>query len=262
VTQNAYVHGGTDAREVARLEKQAAFISPQTFPTLGLRDGHRVLDLATGVGAMASRLRAQFPGIHLVGIDLSRTQLAAARANHPELTVLRGDATRLPFADETFDRVHCSWLLEHVPDPVAVLRDVRRVLKRDGSAHFIEVQNTSFGMEPKSESVFEALRLLNAAQVKGGGDPDVGRRLEGLFSAAGFARVQVDRPLLRGADENAAFRQQFIDEFSEIFEGLDESLGAQHVALLTRAAADLRALPAVKGALWYTPAIATGWGDR
>lgn len=259
MTQPSYVHGSTDAREVARLEKQAGFIAPATFPSLALKPGDRVLDLATGVGAMATRLLKQFPGIHLVGVDLSRTQLAAARQHHPEVTVLRGDGTRLPFADETFDRVHCSWMLEHVPDPVAVLREVRRVLKRDGFCQFVEVDNSSFGMEPRSDAVFEVLRMLNAAQFRGGGDPEIGGRLHRIFGRVGFRRFELHRPLLRGAEENRDFRQQFIDEFSEIFEGLDESLGASWVPRIQQAAADLRALPSVKGALWYTPVIATGW---
>ncbi|MFT3714253.1 MAG: methyltransferase domain-containing protein [Archangium sp.] len=244
---------------MARLEKQASFISQTTFPLLDFAPGHRVLDLATGVAAMATRLLKRFPGISLVGVDLSRTQLGAARSHHPEVTVLRGDATRLPFADETFDRVHCSWLLEHVPDPVAVLRDVRRVLKPGGSCHFIEVDNSSFGMTPHSAAVTEVLGMLNDAQLRGGGDPFIGKRAETLFREAGFERAKFERPLLRGAEENASFRQQFIDEFSEIFEGLDESLGAEKVPLIARAAAELRALPSVKGSLWYTPAIVTAW---
>lgn len=259
MTEPSYVHGSTDAREVARLEKQAAFIAPQTFPTLGLKSGERVLDLATGVGAMAARLLRQFPGIELVGVDLSRTQLAAARAHHPEVTVLRADATRLPFPDAAFDRVHCSWLLEHVPDPVAVLREVRRVLKRGAFCQFVEVDNSSFGMSPGSDAVREVLEQLNAAQLRGGGDPFIGKRLEALFGEAGFTRAKFDRPLMRGAEENAAFRQQFIDEFSEIFEGLDESLGASWAPRIAQAAAALRALPSLQGALWYTPVIATRW---
>lgn len=259
MTEHSYVHGDTDAREIARLEKQAEFISQTTFPLLDLRAGHRVLDLATGVGAMATRLLRRFPGIELTGVDLSRNQLAAARAHHPEVNVLRGDATRLPFADQTFDRVHCSWLLEHVPDPVAVLRDVRRVLKPGGSCHFVEVQNSTFGMEPRSEVVFELLAMLNDAQRRGGGDPDVGLQLETLFARAGFERVAVTRARMHGGEENPRFRQEFIDEFAEIFEGLDESLGAEKAPLITRASTELRALPSRQGSLWYTPAIATGW---
>ncbi|MFO0599478.1 MAG: methyltransferase domain-containing protein [Myxococcaceae bacterium] len=254
-----YVHGSTDDFEVARLEKQAEFICPLTFSRLDLKPGHRVLDLATGTGAMATRLLRDFPGVHLAGVDLSPTQLAAARKNHPEVHVARADATRLPFADHTFDRVHCSWLLEHVRDPLPILREVRRVLRPEGFCVFIEVENDTFSMSPPSQSVSRVLAMLNAAQRDGGGDPNVGRHVARFFQEAGFPRVQVDRPLLRGADENAAYRQQFIDEFSEIFEGLDESLGAAHAADIAQAVADLRSLPARHGSLQYTPAIVRAW---
>src|SRR3990167_7992730 len=76
---SSYVHGGTTTREIARLEKQADFTASFTFSTLDLHPGQRVLDLATGVGAMGARLLRHCPGLHLVGVDLSAAQLAAAR---------------------------------------------------------------------------------------------------------------------------------------------------------------------------------------
>lgn len=254
-----YVHGSTDAREIARLEKQADFCSPLTFPSLGLRSGDRVLDLATGVGAMATRLKTQFPGIHLVGVDLSASQLRACRTNHPDLSVLRGDATRLPFADATFDRVHCSWLLEHVPDPAAVLREVHRVLKPGAFCQFIEVQNSTFGITPTSAAVDEVMGLLNAAQRAAGGDPDIGLRLEGLFGAVGFSRVSFSRPAMVGNARDPKYFGQFVDEFSDILEGLDESLGAERLALIREAVEHLRSLPSRSGEIRYTPVIAFGW---
>ena len=254
-----YVHGSTDAREIARLDKQAAFVAPMTFPTLALKPGDRVLDLATGVGAMATRLAQQFPGIHLVGVDLSAPQLRACRVNHPELIVLRGDATRLPFADGTFDRVHCSWLLEHVPSPAAVLREVHRVLKPGAFCQFIEVQNSTFGITPPSAEVDEVMALLEAAQRAAGGDPDIGVRLEALFGAVGFSRVQFSRPPMRGSSAEQRYFAQFVDEFSDILEGLDESLGVERLALIRTAVAHLRSLPARNGEIRYTPVIAFGW---
>ena len=202
MTDIGYVHGGTDAREVARLEKQADFTSSFTFSTLELKAGQRVLDLATGVGAMGSRLLRACPGISLVGVDLSASQLAAARKNHPDLPVLRGNATRLPFADATFDRVHCSWLLEHVPTPVEVLKDVRRVLRPGGFCQFVEVDNATFQATPNCPAALEVLGRLNEAQQRGGGDPFVGRNLERELGAAGFARFEVKRnPLVGDARE-------------------------------------------------------------
>lgn len=252
---SGYVHGGTDEREVARLEKQAGFTASFTFATLALRPGHRVLDLATGVGAMAARLTQAFPGIDLVGVDLSQAQLTAARRNHPALPVTRGDGTRLPFADATFDRVHCSWLLEHVPSPAAVLKDVRRVLRPGGFCQFIEVDNATFGTTPACPAVTEVMRRLNEAQARGGGDPFVGQHLEREFAAAGFHRVEVERRPLVGDATDARFFKAFVDEFVEIFEGLDESLSVEALPLIEQAIAELRGLTELR----YTPVIARGW---
>ncbi len=260
MAQPGYVHGSTDAREVARLEKQADFTASFTFTSLDLKSGERVLDLATGVGAMASRLLRAFPGIELVGVDLSAAQLAAARTNHPALSVLRGDGTRLPFADATFERVHCSWLLEHVPSPVAVLREVRRVLKPGAFCQFVEVDNATLGTTPPCEAVFELMRRLNAAQLAAGGDPYIGERIHRVFGAAGFRRFEVDRHALRGSKANPAFFQALVDEFAEIFEGLDESLGAASATLIHDAVRELRALPNTPGAEFhYTPVIVRAW---
>lgn len=260
MAQTGYVHGSTDAREVARLEKQADFTASFTFSTLDVHDGLRVLDLATGVGAMGSRLQTRWPSAHVVGVDLSRTQLRAARKNHPSLPVLRADATRLPFADATFERVHCSWLLEHVPSPVAVLHEVRRVLKPGGLCQFVEVDNATFGTTPPCEAVFELMRRLNAAQLAAGGDPYIGERIHHAFAGAGFRRFELTRNPLRGSSVDPKFFQAFIDEFAEIFEGLDESLGAASAKLIDDAIAELRALPTQPNAqLRYTPVIARAW---
>ena len=260
MAQAGYVHGGTDAREVARLEKQADFTASFTFDSLDLKPGLRVLDLATGVGAMGSRLLRTCPGLALVGVDLAAAQLGAARKNHPQLAVIRADATRLPFPDGTFDRVHCSWLLEHVPSPVAVLKDVRRVLKAGGFCQFIEVDNATFGTTPECPAASEVLGRLNDAQQRGGGNPFVGRTLETAFTSAGFERLEVTRKQLVGDARDPRFLQAFVDEFAEIFEGLDESLGAEALPLISKAIAELRALPRLPdGALRYTPTIARAW---
>lgn len=235
-----YVHGATDAREIARLEKQAAWVSAFTFPRFDASPGHRVLDLACGVGAMGARLRAAFPHAHVVGVDLSAAQLRASRGNHPDLPVARADGTRLPFADGTFDRVHCSWLLEHVPAPAAVLREVRRVLTRGGVAQFIEVDNWSFSTRPLLDEVHALLKLLNAAQLRGGGDPAIGPRLHHHARAAGFRRFTLEPLPLHGSHADPVFLAGFVDEFAEIFEGLDESLGTAALPLIERATRQLR----------------------
>ncbi len=254
-----YIHGRTDSREVARLEKQAYFAAPFILSGFDASPGMRVLDLATGVGAMAGQLLQHYPGIVLVGLDLQRHQLEQAFAHHPGPSYLQATGSRMPFSDHTFDRVHCSWLLEHVPDPAPVLREVHRVLKPGGYCQFTEVDNATFLTEPAIPEVLEVMDALNRAQQKGGGDPFIGQRLEQLMKDAGFSEVDLRYGELFGDARSPALFDGFVAEFAEIFESLDEALGPQMGPKLARAAARLRELPSLPGArMYYRSTIGRG----
>ena len=160
-----YDHGDTDSREVARLEKQARYVAPHTLRYFDAPPGSQVLDLGTGVGAMAQQLLDRYPGIQLTAVDLRPQQLAQARKNHPGPTYVQADAKKLPFPDATFDRVHASWLLEHVPGPEGVLREVRRVLKPQGVCFFCEVDNATLRVSPPEPSVEAVFAAANRAQA-------------------------------------------------------------------------------------------------
>lgn len=254
-----YIHGSTDEREVARLEKQALFAWRFVRPHFHAAAGQRVLDLATGVGAMAGRILEDFPAIRLTGLDLRMSQLRSAAKNHPGASYVNGDGTRLPFGDGSFDRIHCSWLLEHVTQPVAILRECHRVLREGGSAHFIEVDNATFRTVPEHPDVRWAIDSLNRAQQDGGGDPFVGQKLDRYFREAGFSRVELHPAHVSGPGANPAGFREAVEEFAEIFESLDEALGPENTHRLHAAAAALRALPSQPGAqMHYSGVVAVG----
>jgi ubiquinone/menaquinone biosynthesis C-methylase UbiE len=210
---------------------------------------------------MAGQLLQRFPGIRLTGVDLSAAQLAQARRNHAQVPVVRSNAARLPFADGTFDRVHCSWLLEHLREPVPVLREVHRVLARGGHCHFAEVDNSTFRSVPESPEVVDAIAALNAGQQLAGGDPYIGPKLAGYLAQAGFARSSVRLAVQLGSSADPVFFQIFIDEFAEIFEGLTKTLPQMRLTL-EAAAQKLRGLVTTPGAsLHYTATVAKGFKD-
>lgn len=98
---------------------------------LSVRRGQRVLEVGCGAGNILDKI----DGASLFGVDLSTALLHKARARLGSRAELHeGFAESLPFPDASFDRVYCSEVLEHVVDPVAVLREMRRVLKSDGRA--------------------------------------------------------------------------------------------------------------------------------
>ena len=255
-----YIHGGTDLREVARLMKQAlVWVAPRMLGDFTAHPGMRVLDLGTGVGAMAAALGRRHPGIELWGLDLRPTQLVHAQTLHPVATYVQADATRMPFPDGSFDRVHASWVLEHIPDPGRVLREVRRILAPGGQCFFLEVDNTTLRLVPPSPEIDAALELLNRAQVAGGGDPFIGKKLEGLMQAAGFSAVQVRSLEIRGDAADRGTVRSSAEELAEIFESLDEALGPDEAPLLHAAARSARALAHLPGAEFcFRPVAALG----
>src|SRR3954468_1783668 len=117
----------------------------------GLRDGMKVLEVATGSGEMFRRLiRANRSG-STVGIDLSpnmaaRTQRIARRRFPASRTHCQAvDARQMPFRSEAFDAVFCCYLLELLSseDIVSTLHEMRRVLRPGGRLTLVLIgQNT------------------------------------------------------------------------------------------------------------------------
>lgn len=92
----------------------------------------RILEIGVGEGHVMTRVRDRFPLATLVGLDLPDPGLAGHWRNL-ELACMFGDATRLPFADDTFDLVMAIEVLEHVPGPEAALVELARVCRPAGT---------------------------------------------------------------------------------------------------------------------------------
>lgn len=154
-----------------------------------LEPGPRLLEVGCGVGAVLAVLGQEYPGVELFGVDIEQKQLDFARGHLEragvEATLRRADALALPFEDGSFDHVWMMWLLEHVADPPAALREARRVLVPEGRITAIEVDYSTCRAEPSTP----ALEALFRAMVQGmaaSGWSDAGTRLPGWLHDAGF----------------------------------------------------------------------------
>lgn len=94
------------------------------------RTGDRVLDLAAGTGTSTEPFADA--GVRAVACDFSRGMLAVGRRRRPDMAFLAGDATRLPFADGSFDAATISFGLRNVVDPDAGLTEMLRVVRPGG----------------------------------------------------------------------------------------------------------------------------------
>ena len=88
-------------------------------------------------GAALGVLATEFPGIEIAGIDLEPAQIDFARTHlaalgFPDADLRAGDGAALPWEDASFDRVYTKWFLEHLREPLPVLREALRVMKPGG----------------------------------------------------------------------------------------------------------------------------------
>lgn len=108
----------------------------------------RLLDLGCGEGSFLFKIAEKARELH--GADISSVRIAGAvatkRASHPrsDITFRAADIDRaLPYDDGYFDAVTCIATFEHLYDPYSVIREIRRILKQDGSV-IIEVPNIAW----------------------------------------------------------------------------------------------------------------------
>jgi demethylmenaquinone methyltransferase/2-methoxy-6-polyprenyl-1,4-benzoquinol methylase len=101
-------------------------------------EGDRVLDVATGTGAVARELVRRC-GCEVVGVDQSPEMLAEARRRSDgRIELVEASAERLPFGDGEFDALTFTYLLRYVDDPAATLRELVRVVRPGGMVAGLE----------------------------------------------------------------------------------------------------------------------------
>ncbi len=108
-----------------------------------------LLDLGTGPGYLPIEIAKRAPEIKIVGVDLSPKLISMARENAARagldhrLSFEVGNSARLRFADESFDMVLSTGMLHSLKDPVAVFKEILRVLKKGGQAWVYDPSNVS-----------------------------------------------------------------------------------------------------------------------
>ncbi|HEY2018249.1 MAG TPA: class I SAM-dependent methyltransferase [Bryobacteraceae bacterium] len=156
----------------------------------GVRDGMKVLEVATGSGEMFRRLvRANRSG-STIGVDLSPNMAArtqrSARSKFPsaETHCQAVDARHMPFRNESFDAVFCCYMLELLSgdDIVGILREFRRVLRDRGSLTLVLIG--------QSTPMFNTFYKLGGKVAPAFWGRQVERRVPDLIESARFEILQ------------------------------------------------------------------------
>lgn len=185
-----YIHG-TEQSEQERLAMLNRLTNPSFIDFLNIQRRVRILDVGCGLGILAGEIAQRYPNCSITGIEYSDAQLAEAPMDFDNLEFIQGDAHELPFEDESFDVVYCRYLLEHVREPLLVLREVYRVLKKGGQ-FFTQENNIAMTVYHPACLIFEDIwQRFIALQDRLGGDALIGKKLYMLLKQAGFGQVSL-----------------------------------------------------------------------
>jgi SAM-dependent methyltransferase len=184
-------------------------LSPQLADLAGVQAGQCVLDVGCGPGALTAELVGRLGDDAVSAVDPSEAFVAAARARYPGVEVQSATAEHLPFADGAFDAVLAQLVVHFMTDPVAGLREMKRVTSSGGTVaacvwdHAGERTPLSVFWQAARELDPEAQDESHLAGARAG-------HLGELFADAGLAAVEE-------TDVEASARYDSFDEWWEPF---------------------------------------------
>ncbi|MDM7832438.1 methyltransferase domain-containing protein [Cellulomonas edaphi] len=186
--RDVYTHGHHESvlrsHRWRTAENSAAYLLPH------LSAGQSLLDVGCGPGTVTIDLAQRLAPGEVVGVDTSAAVIEIARAAAKDadanVTFDVADAYQLPFASDSFDVVHAHQVLQHLTDPVAALREMRRVTRPGGIVAVRDADYDGMTWFPPSDGLDEWLALYHEVTQANGAEADAGRRLLSWVRDAGF----------------------------------------------------------------------------
>jgi SAM-dependent methyltransferase len=164
-------------------------LSAQLAELAGVHAGQRALDVGCGPGALTGELVERLGPENVAAVDPSDAFVAAARARNPGVEVQQASAERIPYDDAAFDVALAQLVVHFMRDPVAGLREMKRVTKPGGAVAAC-VWDHAGGRTPLG-IFWEAARELDPAAPDESGLAGAHEgHLGELFAAAGLTSVE------------------------------------------------------------------------
>ncbi len=191
--QEHYIHDYEGDHNIQIIRKRTAK-SHAAFFLPYLRPGMSLLDCGCGAGTITVGLAQAVASGEVVGLDIEETQIDLARSNAAKLGLSKvsfevGSVYDLPYSDSRFDAVFSHALLEHLKDPLAALKEMRRVTRTGGIVGARSPDWAGALIAPADEVLDKAFEIYFKYRRHNGGEPFIGRHFRALLRAAGFVKT-------------------------------------------------------------------------
>jgi SAM-dependent methyltransferase len=222
-----YVHGYSD-RETLRLNDQAETLDEIIHSDSIFSKGSFILEAGCGVGAQTKIIAPKNPESNFISLDISEASIDEAKTMATSLDIRnvefrQADIYHLPFNDETFDSVIICFVLEHLHHPIQALKELKRVLKQEGTMIAIEGDHGSAFFYPDSNDAHAAIDCQIQLQKQSGGNSNIGRELYPLFTSIGLSDISVSPRMVYVDASKPQLVNGFIkNTFTAMIEGVGE----------------------------------------
>jgi len=262
---NDYVlRGGDQGAERLRLLAEVKWPTTKALlDRMGIRQGMHCLDVGCGIGAVALQM-AEIVGAggRVVGVDLDSRCLELARqeARRRQLNVefKAGSAIDLP-DDSKYDLVFSRFLLTHLQQPDAALRNMVRAVRSGGVVVVEDIQFTAHFCHPECIAFERYVALYQEVVRRNGGDPNIGPRLANMFLDAGMEEVDLEvvQPTFRNGP-GKRMAEVTMEHIRESVAGAGLATNEEIDAIV----AELEAFAANPRTLMSLPRIFQVWGKK
>jgi ubiquinone/menaquinone biosynthesis C-methylase UbiE len=142
---------------------------------IGVKEGQNILEVGCAGGAFCHRIKQVVPNVKITGLDFDTAHIAYAKTKAAELGLscqfVNGDATAMPFSDDTFDLCYSHTVMEHVPHG-PFLGEQYRVLKKGGRIAALSVRSRLGVKDHYWDLTCEEEKSLLEKAWRGAGDYD------------------------------------------------------------------------------------------
>lgn len=224
-----YTHGYTESESI-RLEEQANCLNDLLHHDTVFPNNSVILEAGCGVGAQTKIVALKNPDSKFISIDISKNSIKKAKRLIESLGITNvefqvGDIFDLKYPDHFFDYVLICFVLEHLPDPIKALIEIKRVLKKGGSITIIEGDHGSVYFYPYSDFASAAINAQVALQSKNGGNALIGRQLYPLLVESGYKHCVVSPRMVYVDSSKPDLVEGFTkNTFTAMIEGIREQV--------------------------------------